>query len=240
MGNENILFFTGSGISVNSGLKTYRYNNGIWNNKRIKDVATKKAVYYNLNEVNMFFNQLRYDIKNASPNKAHFIISDIEKIYNTNVITQNIDDLHEKSGSKKIIHLHGFIFESIDIKRKGNILYQYNDIKKDEINVENNVYIRPNVVFFNEKPFHLNESIKIIKKSDIIVIVGTSLSVSPANNIIFHNKNAKIIIIDPNKNIINKIPKELSKEIGDRIVVYNNDAIDGLIKFKKEILKIEE
>lgn len=240
MNYTNILFFTGSGISVDSGLKTYRYNNGIWNNFSIKDVATKKAIYYNLNKVNTFFNQLREEIKNAKPNKAHFIISNISNYFNIKVITQNIDDLHERSGIKKIIHLHGFIFESIDIKRKGHVLYQYNNIKKDEKNIENNIFIRPNVVLFDEAPFYINESIKIIKKSDLIIIVGTSLSVSPANNIIFKNKTSKIIIIDPNKDIIKKIPKEFNKEIGGRIIIYNNNAIDGLMKVKKEILKIKD
>ena len=239
MNYKKILFFTGSGISVDSGLKTYRSKDGIWNNYKINDVATKKAIYSNLNEVNCFFNTIRNNIKYSKPNKAHFIISDISKKIETKIITQNIDDLHERSGSKNVIHIHGSIFESIDIKRKGSILHQNSDIKENEKNIENNFLIRPNIVLFNENAFHIDESLKIIKESDLIIIIGTSLSVEPANNIVFENNKATIIIIDIDKNILNKVPEKFKEDINKRIFLYNDNSVNGLIKLKKEILKME-
>ena len=204
---KKIVFFTGSGVSVNSGLPTYRMEDGLWNDYNINEVAISLAVKNNLPVVNSFFNTMRQKVNLAKPNDAHYSIAKFQDDYDVTVITQNIDDLHERAGTEMVYHLHGNIFETRTTGNTKVVDKRTTDIQDDERCLQTNGRLRPNVVLFDETPHYLNESAKILREADHIVVVGTSLSVWPVNQLIlqFIDKE-KIIIIDSNKEMVESLP----------------------------------
>lgn len=200
---KKIVFFTGSGISVNSGLPTYRMEDGIWNNHDINKVATSHAAQNNLPVVNAFFNTMRQKANTAKPNEAHYSIAKLQNDYDVTVITQNIDDLHERSGTEMVYHLHGNIFETRTTGNSKVIDKRTTDIKDDERCPKTNGRLRPNVVLFDEIPFHYYKALNLIREADYVVVIGTSLAVWPVNQLILQFKNKeRMIIIDSNKEML--------------------------------------
>lgn len=199
-----ITFFTGAGISKESGLHTYRGDEGLWNNFKVEDVATATALKVDFNKVIKFFNEIRTDILTKDPNIAHHLIKSLEDEYEVIVITQNIDNFHEKANSSNVIHLHGEAFKSRPLSNTKIIYDQYTDIKENERCPVTNSPLRPNIVLFEE---NLNEEIynnarKHIRESDIVVVIGTSLIVQPAMYLVAEgNSKAKLFFIDPELSI---------------------------------------
>lgn len=196
---KRIVVFTGAGISVESGLPTFRGSDGLWEGHRIEDVATPEAWSLNPELVQSFYNKRRTDCLAASPNKAHFKLAELEKDFDVHIITQNIDDLHERAGSKNVIHLHGQIRKS-QSSIDPNLIY---DIEGDKINMgdicELGSQLRPHVVWFGEPVPMMNEAYKLAQSADVFVTIGTSLQVYPAANLIYETKpDCKLILIDPN------------------------------------------
>lgn len=231
-----IAFFTGAGISAESGLATFRDSDGLWNNYTIEEIATKKALMKNQEKVNNFYNMRRREVVNAQPNKAHHLIKELEKFYDVSIITQNVDNLHEKAGSQKIFHLHGEIMKSQSIANRKYIYEQTEDIKIGDKCVKSNAQLRPHIVLFDEL---LDEKIfydarKAIREADILVIVGSTLKVNPAASLVFEVINhKKVYLIDPvdplgeNKvNFINKKASEGMSDVFDYLLVDYKNLIE--------------
>ena len=197
---KKIVFFTGSGISVESGLSTFRNNpEGLWENYKIEEVCTYEGWIENPGLVLDFYNKRRIQCSESKPNQAHLLIAELEKEFEVSIITQNVDDLHERAGSSNILHLHGELFKSRSTKDRALIYPQFEDIKLSDV-CELGFPLRPHVVWFGEE---LDESILKSAKiemitADVCVIIGTSMQVYPANTIpYFVDEKAKIIVIDP-------------------------------------------
>lgn len=196
--NKKICFLSGAGVSAESGISTFRDSNGLWENHRVEDVASIDGWYKNRNLVNDFYNQRRKQLKNCKPNDAHFLIAKLENYFNVSVITQNIDNLHEMAGSSKVIHLHGSLTKACNESKTHVYDIGYRDINEGEL-ADDGSFLRPFIVWFGEAVPLIEDAINIIYDTDILVIVGTSLNVYPAANLINYAKpSAKIYLIDPN------------------------------------------
>ena len=207
---NNIVIFTGAGISAESGIKTFRDSGGLWEEYKIEDVATPEAFATNPELVLKFYNIRRKQLINSAPNIAHYALSKLEKFFNVSIITQNVDNLHERSGSKKVLHLHGELMEAKSII-DGTIY----PLKGSELNIGDKCnqgsQLRPNIVWFGEDVPNMNVAINIVKQANIFIVIGTSLNVYPAASLINYAINSKrIIIIDPNANHQNEF--EVIKE----------------------------
>lgn len=194
---QRIVIFSGAGISAESGLKTFRDSDGLWENYKITDVATPDAFERNPKLVLEFYNMRRKQVLDAKPNIAHLSIPQLEKNYNVQVITQNIDDLHERAGSKNVLHLHGEI-----LKSRSTITHIKYPIKGHEINLgefcENGHQLRPDVVWFGEHVPNMDVAEELCEKADILIVIGTSLNVYPAANLVeCVSTKCEIYLLDP-------------------------------------------
>ena len=198
---KKIVVFSGAGMSAESGIQTFRDHGGLWEQYRIEDVATPEAWNRDPELVTRFYNERRKQIIETSPNEAHQLIQQLELTHDVTVITQNIDDLHERAGSSKVLHLHGNIRLS---KSSGpNQEANYYPIESWELTETNRCpegyRLRPHVVWFGEPVPMLEEAQKLISSADLVIIIGTSLRVYPAAGLIHHIKeNSKTYLIDPN------------------------------------------
>ena len=202
---KNIVVLTGAGISAESGLGTFRDSEGLWEKYKIDDVATEKAFLKNPALVLEFYNIRRKQLLNSFPNDAHFALNKLKEKYNLSILTQNIDDLHERSGNTDIIHLHGKLRESRSVI--DNKIYSITD---SELNIgdycEQGGQLRPNVVWFGEAVPNMDLAIDKVIQASVFIIIGTSLNVFPAASLIDYATKAKrIIIIDPNSSNYNGI-----------------------------------
>lgn len=199
MHKKKIVVFTGAGISAESGLKTFRDSGGLWEEYKVEDVATPEAWEKNPALVLEFYNMRRRQAVNAKPNAAHEALVRLEKKFDVHVITQNIDDLHEKAGSKKVLHLHGEITKcrsSVD----DSLIYpmKKKDLKMGEL-CEKGSQLRPHIVWFGEFVPMMERAHELAATADIFLIVGTSLNVYPAAGLInFVPENSPKFLIDPN------------------------------------------
>lgn len=193
----NIVVFTGAGISKESGIDTFR-DGGIWDKYDPDFYATKKGWKQDREEVLSFYNKLRSMYKDSNPNEAHTMISKLQDKHNVTVITQNIDNLHERSGSKKVIHLHGEMTKaqsSLDPK----IVYDWNK----EINIgdkcEKGSQLRPHLVWFGENPNNIEQCYEALKNCDLLLIIGTSLSITYTISMLsdINEEKTSVIYIDP-------------------------------------------
>ena len=181
---KNVFILTGAGISAESGLKTFRDANGLWENFNVEDVASIEGFAKNPKLVHEFYNKLRPVMEKAEPNAAHTAISEFEKTHddwNINLITQNVDLLHEKAGSKKVLHMHGRIDETVCL-HCGHVIKTLNESHFDDAceNCHATGFLKPNIVFFGEMPMFMNEIEQMLQTCDIFIAVGTSGVVYPA------------------------------------------------------------
>jgi NAD-dependent deacetylase len=197
-----IVFFTGSGISQESGIPTFRDRMALWDNFDPNDLASKSAWRTNKENMLKFHNEFRRLIEQCQPNNAHYFISELENEHEVIVVTQNVDNLHERAESSTIYHLHGNLFESRSTVNP-NLVYPCNE----DINIgdkcEKGSQLRPNVVWFEEKLNSkiVKEATNHIKECNVLVVIGTSLEVSPADEMVsLIDDDCKLIVIDPNPN----------------------------------------
>ena len=195
---QNIVVFTGAGISAESGLGTFRDSGGLWEEYKIEDVATPAAFERNPELVLDFYNLRRKQLLESEPNAAHISLNKLSEKYKLHIITQNIDDLHERSGNKKVLHLHGKLRESKSSVDDSLIyLIEGANLKMGDL-CEKGSQLRPNVVWFGEEVPKMIDAISITKKADIFIVIGTSLNVYPAASLLNYTNNAnRIILIDP-------------------------------------------
>ncbi len=198
---QQIVVLTGAGMSAESGIKTFRDSDGLWENFRIEEVATPEAWRSNPALVQDFYNQRRKNVLEAEPNAAHRFLAELEEHFTVKIVTQNIDDLHERAGSSHITHLHGNIRQA---KSSGpNAEAAYYPIEGWELQMDRKCpegyTLRPHVVWFGEAVPLLETAAEICLQADILMVIGTSLQVYPAANLVHYTKrDCRKIIVDPN------------------------------------------
>ncbi len=194
----NLIILTGAGISAESGIKTFRDMGGLWENYSIEEVATPQAWRKNPQLVLDFYNARRKQLYEVEPNDAHKILVDLEKAYNVLIITQNVDDLHERAGSSNVLHLHG---ELKKVRSESND-YLIKELEGWELKMgdlaEDGAQLRPHIVWFGEAVPKIEEAVEIVRTADFFAIIGTSMQVYPAAGLInYVPHGCKIYYIDP-------------------------------------------
>lgn len=194
---KKIAVLTGAGISAESGISTFRDSDGLWENHNIMEVASPEGWQKNPALVLDFYNQRRRQLKDVYPNAAHLYLSFLEEKHEVTIITQNVDDLHERAGSTNIIHLHGEMLKVRSVDDE-NLIYDWTeDLNLGDIG-EDGAQLRPHIVWFGEMVPMLEEAAKVVEEADVLLIIGTSLQVYPAASLINYLKPGNpIYIIDP-------------------------------------------
>ncbi|WQX82193.1 NAD-dependent deacylase [Helicobacter pylori] len=194
---KNLVILSGAGISAESGIKTFRDADGLWEGHDIMEVASPYGWKKNPQKVLDFYNQRRRQLFEVYPNKAHKALAELEKHYQVNIITQNVDDLHERAGSSRILHLHGELL-SVRSEKDPNLVYRWEkDLNLGDL-AQNDSQLRPDIVWFGEAVPLLKEAISLVKQAHLLIIIGTSLQVYPAASLYTHaSKDALIYYIDP-------------------------------------------
>ena len=232
---KKIVVLTGAGVSAESGVSTFRDSDGLWEQHKVEDVASIEGWYRNPSLVLEFYNARRAQLAQVRPNAAHYAIAELEKDYDVTVITQNVDNLHERAGSTRLIHLHGELtkvrpencFNDMDGFSEETVF----DVGTDSIQIgdlaPNGAQLRPHIVWFGEAVPKINAAIDAVEAADVMLIVGTSLQVYPAASLYaYANAGIPIYIIDP---------KELMVRDA-RLVHIKEVATKGMEEFKN-ILK---
>ncbi|HEY3697867.1 MAG TPA: NAD-dependent deacylase [Spongiibacteraceae bacterium] len=183
MNMRKIVVFTGAGISAESGLKTFRAADGLWEEHRIEDVATPEAWRRNPELVLRFYNERRRGVLSAQPNAAHLALAELEKFAEVHIVTQNIDDLHERAGSSRVLHLHGEIMKSRSTLDEHLYETNGNDIQRGDV-CARGAQLRPHVVWFGEAVPMMEPAVALTERADIFLVVGTSLAVYPAASLL--------------------------------------------------------
>jgi NAD-dependent deacetylase len=201
-----ITVLTGAGISAESGIKTFRDSGGLWENHRVEDVASPEGWHNNMELVLNFYNERRQQLLKCQPNRAHFALAELEQKYDVTIITQNVDDLHERGGSSNIIHLHGELLRS-----RSSVDYNLTYHCKDDIRIgdkcEKGSQLRPDIVWFGEAVPRIEDAIPVVQASDIFIVVGTSLVVYPAAGLINYTRyEIPKWLVDPNALSLPRIP----------------------------------
>jgi NAD-dependent deacetylase len=225
---KKIVVFTGAGTSAESGLGTFRDSGGLWEKYDIYEIATPEAWRTNPNLVQEFYNERRKQVLAAKPNAAHIAVVKLEEQYDVTVITQNVDDLHERAGSSNVVHLHGEIIKS-QSSVDPSLVYDIEGWElKDGDKCEKGSQLRPHVVWFGEPVPMMEQAGLIAEKADIFLVVGTSLNVYPAAGL--------IDIVGPAvpKYVID--PKEVSVSGIDNVTVYKEKASTGVPMLAEKLL----
>jgi len=197
---KNLVVLTGAGISAESGIKTFREANGLWEEYDVMEVASIEGWHKNSELVMRFYNERRKQMIDCKPNEGHYGLAELEKYFNVQIITQNVDNLHEKAGSKNILHLHGELSKSRS-SVDPDLIY---DIEGWELKwgdkCEKGSQLRPHIVWFGEAVPAMEDAVEIVKKADIFAVVGSSLVVYPAASLLnYVQRRVPIYVIDPNE-----------------------------------------
>lgn len=199
------MILTGAGISAESGLRTFRDSDGLWEGYNIEDVATPRAWRRNPQLVLDFYNQRRKNVADAAPNAAHIGLAQLERNFDVSIITQNIDDLHERAGSTNVLHLHGEIFKMRSERSSGIVREIRGDILLGDCAKDGGQY-RPHIIWFEEPVPMIEEAIPLVRHADIFAVVGTSLVVYPAAG------------------LVNYAPADIPKFIVDKKIPYTSSV----------------
>ncbi len=197
---QKLVVLSGAGISAESGLKTFRDSDGLWEGYRVEDVATFAAWQADMQMVLDFYNMRRKNVLEAEPNQAHFLLKQLEDKFDVQIITQNVDNLHERAGSKNILHLHGIITQAKSTY-DDSLLYEINgwEMKMGE-RCEFGSQLRPNIVWFGEAVPNIEPATKMVQQADLMLVIGTSLQVYPAAGLLKYLSSTKpLYVIDPKK-----------------------------------------
>jgi NAD-dependent deacetylase len=227
MSKKHIVILTGAGISAESGLRTFRDSDGLWMGYNIADVATPRGFAKDPALVLDFYNQRRKDVKAAGPNDAHKGLAALEKNFKVTIVTQNIDDLHERGGSSKVLHLHGQIFQMRSIKNTDKFFPIEGDINVGDL-AEDGAQLRPHIVWFEEPVPMIEKAAFVMQTADIFVLVGTSLQVYPAAGLI------DFVPSHVPKYIIDKVIPEVGRY--ENIIPIVGTATEGVKELKKQLI----
>ncbi len=198
MSLKNLVVLSGAGMSAESGISTFRDANGLWENYSIEEVATPEAWHKDMDLVLRFYNQRRKQLFEVSPNKGHEALVELEKHFNVHIVTQNVDDLHERAGSKNVLHLHGELRKARSTQRE-SLVYELKtwELNKGDL-CELGSQLRPHIVWFGEAVPAIPQAVNIVNKADILLVVGTSLVVYPAAGLVdYAPPGIPVYYIDP-------------------------------------------
>lgn len=194
-----LVVLTGAGISAESGIPTFRDSDGTWNKYNIEDVATIAAWYKNPRLVNDFYNERRVQLASVEPNAAHYGLKDLEEKYDVHIITQNVDDLHKRAGSSNILHLHGELTKVCNENKKNITDIGYSELNFGDEDKDGKL-LRPFIVWFGENVPNITKAENTVSTADILVVIGTSMLVYPAANLVsFKKEKSPMYIINPQK-----------------------------------------
>ena len=226
---KTLVVLTGAGISAESGVATFRDSDGLWENFSIEDVATPQGWAKNPALVQRFYNSRREQMPTVVPNEGHKILTKLEKYFNVRIITQNVDDLHERGGSTNILHLHGQLTKAKGSKDKEKIYdIGYNAIRMGDL-AEDGTQMRPHIVWFGEDVPEIINAVELAAEADIFVVVGTSMQVYPAASLVnYVGENVPIYIIDP---------KEPAIELTKNMIYIQAGGGEGLQKLFEILVK---
>lgn len=222
---EHIVVLTGAGISAESGLSTFRDNGGLWEQHSVYDVATPEAFARSQELVLRFYNERRRQLQSVQPNPAHRLLAELESSYRVTVVTQNVDDLHERGGSTNVLHLHGELTKARS-SRFPELIYDigYKEIHPGDV-CERGTQLRPHIVWFGEEVPMLDAAAEVVRTADQLLIVGTSLQVYPAAGLVYEvGIDVPITVIDPGE------PASVS-----RARVIRKGASDGLSEWVRTL-----
>lgn len=227
---KKIVVLTGAGISAESGIKTFRDADGLWEGHDVMEVASPIGWKKNQDLVLDFYNKRRAQLLNVKPNKGHLALANLEKHFEVDIVTQNVDDLHERAGSTKITHLHGELLK-VRSSNEEHLIYPW---KKDLNNGDlcsKKHQLRPHIVWFGEAVPMLDTAIDIVAKADVLIIIGTSMQVYPAANLVNYVKyNTPIYFIDPKPSI--------SKNSFNNLKIIAEVASTGVPKVVTELIDL--
>lgn len=225
---KKLVVFSGAGISAESGVKTFRDSNGLWENHRIEDVASPEGFKRNPKMVLDFYNARRKQLNEVQPNDAHLILAELEAQFDVEIITQNVDDLHERAGSTKVIHLHGELKKARPVNSDSKIIPWETDLNVGDLNYEG-IQLRPHIVWFGEMVNEMARAMKISEKADIFLIIGTSMQVYPAASLVqFVPEDCEIFVIDPG----------LESTYTKSENFFKTSATDGMRKLKQILMQL--
>ncbi len=223
-----IAVLTGAGISAESGLKTFRDSNGLWEGHDVMQVASPQGFENDPQLVLDFYNARRRQLLEVQPNAAHKALVTLEKEHEVTIITQNVDDLHERAGSSKVLHLHGELLKVRSTFKSDLILDWKNDLNVGDF-CEFNHQMRPHIVWFGEEVPLMEDAMQIVENADIVIIIGTSMQVYPAAGLVqYTSYDARIYFVDPNPSITSS----------ERITVISENATTGVPKVISEIKRL--
>ncbi|MCF8258795.1 MAG: NAD-dependent deacylase [Flavobacteriales bacterium] len=206
MAKQQVTILSGAGMSAESGIRTFRDAGGLWEEHRVEDVATPEAWQRDPQLVLKFYNQRRKQLLEVLPNAGHLALKQLEEAFDVRVITQNVDDLHERAGSTQVLHLHGELRKS----RSTGPSQRVNGIEGHELNwgdlCAEGFQLRPHIVWFGEEVVEMDNAASIVSESDAVIIVGTSMNVYPANGLIrYAPRHAPVWVIDPNATELHQV-----------------------------------
>lgn len=224
---KKIVILSGAGISAESGIKTFRDSNGLWENHKIEDVASPEGFARNPELVLEFYNLRRRQLSEVQPNEAHYILAELQKFFDVHIITQNVDDLHERAGSENIIHLHGELKKARSVNDEESIIPWEGDLNLGDLD-ENGIQLRPHIVWFGEMVPEMENAATIASTADILLVIGTSLQVYPAASLLHYvPAGCEIFVIDPH----------LSQNVTNEKNFFKTSATEGMKLFREAIYK---
>lgn len=226
---KRFVVLTGAGISAESGIRTFRDSDGMWEEYRVEDVATPEGFFRDPELVLNFYNRMRQDLKNHHPNFAHEALAQLENKYDVSIITQNIDDLHERAGSSEVLHLHGELLKARSIDDENLVV----SLPSDSLDIAlgdkapDGAQLRPHIVWFGEPVPNIELAIQWVQKADLFLIIGTSLLVYPAAGLVrYVPSGIPIYLIDP---------KEVKLPVNTSVNVIQKVASEGMREFLKMV-----
>jgi NAD-dependent deacetylase len=228
---KNLIILTGAGMSSESGIRTFRESGGLWEEYDVNEVATPMAWWKNRDLVLRFYNERRTQLASCEPNAGHIGVAALEKYFNVHVITQNIDNLHERAGSTKVLHLHGELTKARSTADP-SLVYEigYKVIKPGDV-CEKGSQLRPHIVWFGEAVPNMDEAVKITSTADIFAVIGSSLNVYPAAGLIeYAPKKASLWLIDPN---------DVNAPVSRNIEIIKEPATTGVAILTARLLELQ-
>jgi NAD-dependent deacetylase len=227
---QKLIILTGAGMSSESGIKTFRDSDGLWEEYDVNEVATPMGWRKDMDLVLRFYNERRRQLATCKPNNGHTGLALLEKHFEVHIITQNIDNLHERAGSSKILHLHGELTKARSTSDP-SLIYEigYNDINRGD-HCEKGSQLRPHIVWFGEEVPMMEEAVRITGDADIFVVIGSSLNVYPAAGLIHYvSEKASVWLIDP---------KDVIVPVNRKVEVIKSKASEGVVILTERLVKI--
>lgn len=208
---KKIVIFTGAGVSADSGIATFRDSDGLWAHYRIEDVCTPEALQRNRALVIEFYNKRRRELFERKPNAGHYAIAELERYFDVEVITQNVDNLHEQAGSSRVLHLHGELTKLRSTKNPDLIVPIQGWEQTLDMTAPDGSLLRPHIVFFGESVPMIEPATALVAEADLLIVVGTSLAVYPAASLVHYARaSVPIILVDPGEPDVRMIRNPLT------------------------------